>query len=788
MRKSVPFLLLTLLTSLFFLSSCERRLNNDSYISFEAESLGPDELEEETKGGVANISTVQTNGFRVSAYPTNGDWGSLENVNALPNIMYNQPVSYTTTWGYSPLQLWPITGKVSFFAYSPFVESVTTLYSNTAKGRPKILFTTPYAVSSQIDLLYAQKMNMTSSDGKVKFDFKHALSCIGFKAKKSSDCNDNTIIITKLQIGFVENVVRRRMVYQFNNIDGSPGTWSLPTNPDISLDYFKASAGHGGTLYDISTGKTLPNNTATALQINDDDKYLMIIPQTLPQESLILTITYSVDGASNTKEVRLPKAELGITIGNKYTYTLIVSADKIVYDAPEVVTWPTSSISNSVKETVQTIVTNEISNCYIINRGEGMFDYNASTVKTVFRFPAIHRVNQFWGESTTDGYPGGRRGDGGEIYTVPSNFKDYTNGDGCIVVGNSKFAIQKDSTWYAQVIWSDISGIDNDTGSLMTIKQTATNPGRDIEYLEVTFKPGNYSGNVVIGVTRGVKYDAGTKFEKQLKYLWSWHLWVTNYNPETQYIMMNVSNQSTPTPYKVMDRNLGAKDELGDGLYYQWGRKDPFCNPSSVYPNRISLDGSMGMVQMNNTTTPWLTLIDCVFRPNCRITGRGGDGDDVVQTGFLSANITTPLEERGYNRWGGAKAHNDRISSKNAKTIYDPCPPGWRMPWGGNWSGITSSTPFAWSNQIGYIGRVFTGITTANSSTPNLFKASGFMDSSNQAPQNVGTDGYYWGGSPSITTPDPYQGRVLFLNATGNPYNPDTKRENANTIRCVKHQ
>src|SRR5574344_2907286 len=128
------------------------------------------------------------------------------------------------------------------------------------------------------------------------------------------------------------------MVYQFNNIDGSPGTWSLPTNPDISLDYFKASAGHGGTLYDISTGKTLPNNTATALQINDDDKYLMIIPQTLPQESLILTITYSVDGASNTKEVRLPKAELGITIGNKYTYTLIVSADKIVYDAPEVVT------------------------------------------------------------------------------------------------------------------------------------------------------------------------------------------------------------------------------------------------------------------------------------------------------------------------------------------------------------------------------------------------------------------------------------------------------------------
>ncbi len=60
--------------------------------------------------------------------------------------------------------------------------------------------------------------------------------------------------------------------------------------------------------------------------------------------------------------------------------------------------------------------------------------------------------------------------------------------------------------------------------------------------------------------------------------VWSWHVWVTGYDPEADIFEWTDANGIT---YKYMDRNLGAlsaekysKDALG--LMYQWGRKDPF--------------------------------------------------------------------------------------------------------------------------------------------------------------------------------------------------------------------
>lgn len=79
-------------------------------------------------------------------------------------------------------------------------------------------------------------------------------------------------------------------------------------------------------------------------------------------------------------------------------------------------------------------------------------------------------------------------------------------------------------------------------------------------------------GNAVIGA-----YDAGGTM------IWSWHIWAVNYNPETSKVLFN--------GYNMMDRNLGAlandnsttdKILASYGLYYQWGRKDPFIGPGVV--------------------------------------------------------------------------------------------------------------------------------------------------------------------------------------------------------------
>lgn len=73
-------------------------------------------------------------------------------------------------------------------------------------------------------------------------------------------------------------------------------------------------------------------------------------------------------------------------------------------------------------------------------------------------------------------------------------------------------------------------------------------------------------GNAVIAVK-----DAGGNI------LWSWHIWVTGYDPNNEYDTWCIG-------VKMMNRNLGALSKepedgaLTHGLLYQWGRKDPFVS------------------------------------------------------------------------------------------------------------------------------------------------------------------------------------------------------------------
>lgn len=76
---------------------------------------------------------------------------------------------------------------------------------------------------------------------------------------------------------------------------------------------------------------------------------------------------------------------------------------------------------------------------------------------------------------------------------------------------------------------------------------------------EILFTAGAERGNAVIALLRGQTI------------VWSWHLWMTE-PPQTMTCGSGAS---------FMDRNLGARGATvggtdAYGLYYQWGRKDPF--------------------------------------------------------------------------------------------------------------------------------------------------------------------------------------------------------------------
>lgn len=137
--------------------------------------------------------------------------------------------------------------------------------------------------------------------------------------------------------------------------------------------------------------------------------------------------------------------------------------------------------------------------------------------------------------------------------------------------------------------------------------------------------------------------------------LWSWHIWV----PATPFTADTFGISSV----NVMSRNLGALvdtvipaegtvDIRSVGLYYQWGRKDPFVGYKWGSPDiEVKVSGSSGR-NMSKADAA-ITLATSIANPTTFVAFKGD---------WLSAHDNT--------LWGKGAA----------KTIYDPCPAGYRVP------------------------------------------------------------------------------------------------------------
>ena len=181
--------------------------------------------------------------------------------------------------------------------------------------------------------------------------------------------------------------------------------------------------------------------------------------------------------------------------------------------------------------------------------------------------------------------------------------------------------------------------------------------------------------------------------------LWSWHLWVTDYAPEhtgNVQVLSPVNKRKLRFIYgnsdvlPVMDRNLGAMVGYVDmaptsyrdmskanGLHYQWGRKDPF--PSSYTEKEIE------MIDNKNSSTPPEGMQNRYGADGIAYVVNDGKMDltnlrGVCQNptvfyakrGQIAGGITTGIgpewtTEMGSAVWG------------DTKTVWDPCPAGWRV-------------------------------------------------------------------------------------------------------------
>lgn len=170
-------------------------------------------------------------------------------------------------------------------------------------------------------------------------------------------------------------------------------------------------------------------------------------------------------------------------------------------------------------------------------------------------------------------------------------------------------------------------------------------------------------GNALVAVT-----------DRDGNILWSWHIWVTDYDPASAAVK-NVSREG----YPLMDRNLGALsstpgNDLSAGLLYQWGRKDPFAGTSS-----LSSDSGMALTSSETVRTSDSNL---------------GNPEWLYQypTVFLAPASTSDGD------WQYSSHDASLWSSR--KSMYDPCPPGWRVADGGPyglWGAFPSSAGGLWN-------------------------------------------------------------------------------------------
>ena len=332
----------------------------------------------------------------------------------------------------------------------------------------------------------------------------------------------------------------------------------------------------------------------------------------------------------------------------------------------------------------------ESSNCYILNPID---------VERVYYIPIEERINDFWTNYSLE----------------PLN----------------QISSEKNKDWVAEVLWYDCLNnpiakelVDLEKGTDKILIEKVLMPEADgkKQAFKVTLAAGfNNYGNVFVaikrpgaanlnpGETSPDKSVSGQEtIENKGTILWSWHLWITKYNPESRAhtpelkadkyqvvggeVHRYEDGSNDPLweiggEYEqkfIMDRNIGARDanphsnENERGLlYYQFGRKDPFPARAAEYTQGYGTSERPSSptrnIPLKVDVRSGVSVARSVYNP----------------TTFYYVNGTTGMPDYEYNWCNDTATHGKELiwadknvlnDNKNDKSIFDPSPLGWKIP------------------------------------------------------------------------------------------------------------
>ena len=695
-------------------------------------------------------------------YDSNLSWASNsssispESSSSMKNLKVTRDDNSWTTDVY-----WPGgTKRATFFAYAPYDCQGAILESNT--GAPKITYTVPSEIAEQKDLLVAKSTEDISCDGKstVALNFQHALTAIKFTQGELGDYTK----IKSITISGVKNQGELSLDgASWDNVSTTSGNSYTISSPagitlnDVLLLLMPQELPSGAKLL-----VRMSNNDGT--NTKDFSADLTGVWQKGYTVTYQLSVNkifgdYVLEITPNTKVINENGGDVSMTVRSYFEYSdgsskisLPWTASYAYADGTDTRTpidkaLTITSASNGSGSTTGETLTANIAKQYLKSQYNFNVDENLKTKAQNSASPFdLSTYNPATGEIGT-----GRRSANCYIIKAPGYYKlplvfgntlnNLTNANGNDSptfkdANNAPITSESISGVNgAKLLWQDEYGL---------IEPSSIRVADNYLYFEI--KEGSITqGNALIAATSG---ENGTG-----DILWSWHIWVTDADFQSTVLIhggaslkYSTGNTSGKKEFNFMKMPLGfcnsttlkyperkivatiiqtgtsykktsviitqtgsssAEKSYGENCtFYQWGRKDPF--PGS--------DGIKTIASNSISTPKYCYDADGNSFEYKKVggdtsSGRTSKGGSIKNPYTFFYSLVTDTDTGPANDWCNETTYNNWSSNDNGvdfvdrtvvKSLYDPCPIGFKVPETTSFTGFTKTGDNFWSNSSNY--------------------------------------------------------------------------------------
>ena len=317
----------------------------------------------------------------------------------------------------------------------------------------------------------------------------------------------------------------------------------------------------------------------------------------------------------------------------------------------------------------------------------------------------------------------------------------------------------------AEVVWADAANLVHSP----SITHVGGEGFLDFEVTAADIQ----SGNAVVAVTKG---SGASK-----TVLWSWHLW---FAPKDALDKIPVTNYQGVV-YNFTKETLGWKPTQWSGSTYDKPRtvkvkvEQTVANNGTKQDAVINITQNPGSVKQGATTLYQFGRKDAFpgvdaskLAANSHFAKKAGDNmsikngiqhPDNFYTWGSSWYSTPPTGYSYYNLWSAENSTTGYNDNSVVKTVYDPCPVGFKMPASNAFTGFTTTgqnfltrselNVDGTANDQTYQNNFGHNFWTNSSKTATInFPASGYRYNGDGSLYYVGGNGYYWSAVPTNTT------------------------------------